>query len=71
MEHVKELSLEEIQEINGGGKGCDWAMLLTSTAASAGYGAAFGSAFGPGVGTAVGAAVGLGLGAVGIIGCGN
>ena len=65
---MQELTINELQEISGG-IGCDWAMLFTSTATSAGYGAAFSSAFGPGVGTAVGAAVGLGLGAVGIIGC--
>ncbi|EDT14778.1 Blp family class II bacteriocin [Clostridium perfringens] len=69
---MEKLNLNELETINGGGKKtCDWGMLLTSTAASAGYGAAFGTAFGPGVGTAVGAAVGLGLGAVGIIGCGG
>lgn len=71
MQNFKELTLNDLEILNGGGNKeiCDWGMLATSTVASAGYGAAFGTAFGPGIGTLAGAIVSLGLGAVGIIGC--
>ena len=68
---MENLNLQQLENVNGGYGTCDWGMLVTSTAASAGYGAAFGTAFGPGIGTAAGATVWLGLGAVSIIGCAN
>lgn len=58
MNNYVELSVEQLNSINGGNGACVWGVGLSGVALSVIYGAAFGTAFGGPVGTMVGAAVG-------------
>ncbi|GEM_PF-3267180 len=58
MQQVEELSLQDLQQINGGASACDWGVGLSGVALSAIYGAAAGAAWGGPAGAIAGAVVG-------------
>jgi len=56
MQQVKGLSVQDLQQINGGASVCDWRVGLSGVALYAIYGAAFGDPAGMIAGAVVGAA---------------